>query len=470
MVFENRKKETLINLAKNTLATILVLSIVAGAIFLVQGWTIDQKGETKLTGLTQFISNPTGATVKINGSELEEKTHTKKQLEPGIYNFEISRSGYKKWSRTAQIEAGKILWLNYARLIPEKIKTESFFNFAEVKDIIFSEDKKIAIILAKNQGENFKLFSINLEAEKPKLTEIIIPNQILSKAQEAPDLSFLKFQKINHDGKKLIATWQNGEVFQNIVVNTQNPEKSINLTEDFHLDFKNITPSNKDFSKFFALTNGDLREVDLEAKTVSANIATGVVDFKIYNSDTLLISKKISENEFQTEIITKSKKTKISTIKSQPKIAIGRYYNENYVHILEGRSLKIYKGNEWHDRYRPKFYKEFLLDFDAQEISLNSEMRILIIKGLEKNQTIDLESETAHNLPKNFNNWLDNFIIFENSNGAINIRDFDNHNPQTIVNSQNLPVSLSSNEKFLFSIGKNKNNELILNKSRLILE
>lgn len=478
MIFENKRRQAVINISKNILAIIFVLSVVFVAVFLTQGWTITPKGNPHQTGLVQFISTPNNANVKINGTQINDTTNTKRQLDPNVYNFEISKKDYTTWRRTAQVDAGKILWLNYARLLPEKLTSKKFFNFEKIQDIIFSADKKWSIIVAQNGG-SFKIYKINLEEENQQLTEIILPDSIFNiednpeiETQKQQVISTISFKKISENGSRILAQWKKGKETQNLIIDTQNPEKSTNLTEIFHLNFENITPANRDFTRLYSTISGDLREINLDNSTVSANITTGVLDLKIHNNDSILVSRKIKDGDFTVEVLDKNgKKTTIKkSITHTPKIEMGRYYNENYVHILTDNILTIYKGSDWRGAYSPKIYKTFTLKFTPSNIELNQENRMILLSSPEKNQIIDLETIKSYNLTSSKKYWVDNFILYSIENGKIIWEDFDGSNKRVVVESENFKSSISANDKFLFSVAKNSNGTFSLNKSRIILD
>lgn len=477
MILENRRREMAINIVKNILATIFVLSIVALAIFFVQGWTITSSGEPQKTGLVQFITNPNGATIKIDGKEISEKSNTKKQLQAGPYDFEFSREGYHNWTRSARVNSGEILWLNYAKLIPLEIKTESFFSFKEVKQIEFSGDKKRAIIIAKDTNDIWHLYSTDTTEEELKLKEIELSKAFFEIEETTPAdifevqkqeiLAGAKIQDVSHRGDKILLSW--GGEKEIGVVDTTNSKNSQNLTKLS----PNATPANGDLTKFYSLaTNGNLSEVTPSSKT-SKLIATDVEHFRTYSDSIVLVSQKNSASSSDVAIIEgTTKKITVAQNLKNPVLAISRYYNENYVYIAQGQTVEIFKGSSWFGDNYPQSFKTIELDFTPDKITPNNEGRILIFSNQAgKNASYDAETGELFELGDGKKKWLNNFILTSNNGTQAVVEDFDGSNHRQITEAEKTHQAMfSDNEKSIFSIGKNSKGEFVLQRSKLTID
>ena len=107
--------------------------------------------------------------------------------------------------------------------------------------------------------------------------------------------------------------------------------------QKFHIDFSKITPSNDDLTKLVGISGTDLREINLSNNTISAAILSDIVDLSFTTKRILLIFKINSGWGFLVGIRKGDKNIEIAkNLKTQPKIAIGRYYRESYVYVGEG--------------------------------------------------------------------------------------------------------------------------------------
>ncbi len=472
-----RKPSTISIILKNLITVLTVVAIVVVLIFLIQGWIINPDGKTIQTGLVQFATNVSGSTVQIDEKTLSEKTTTKHQVVPGKYTFKMTREGYESWLRTASVGAGEILWLNYARLIPKNKTTESFFGIENLKTVKFSQNKQKIFAISEDVSGFAKFWLIEL-GENPKTTEIILPEKLFERnlAEGEKHLSNIagniSIDGLSESASRAILKWKNGENYEWLAVNLADVEKSNNLTDEFSLNFSKITARDKSYAKFYALANNELREINTENSTFSAKILDGVVDFDIYGENILSYVK--SENSvYSVGIFENGGKTTLvaQNLSSQPKIAIGRYYSENYIHVLSEKTLKIYKGNEWFGNNQPKIAKTLSLDFDAENIDLNGEMRILKISSSQKTVNYDLETSSKYEISGGDLRWLDDFVLYGRENEKITVRDFDGSNKYSILEAlSEFGVSLSRDEKYIYGFVKNSSGNFELVRVKMIVD
>jgi hypothetical protein len=93
-------------------------------VFVALGYRLDKGFTFSQGGLVQFRSLPDGASVTIDG-QLQFNAPNKSNLAAGTHNFTMALAGYHTWSKTADLAPGQLLWLNYARLIPNTITTST---------------------------------------------------------------------------------------------------------------------------------------------------------------------------------------------------------------------------------------------------------------------------------------------------------------------------------------------------------
>ena len=462
---------------KNIITVISVMVIVVFLIFLIQGWVINPDGKTVQTGLVQFATNVSGSTVQINDKILGEKTTTKQQVVPGKYTFKMTQKGYEPWSRTASVGAGEILWLNYARLVPENKITESFFDIENLKAVKFSQNKQKVLAINEDLSGFVKFWLIEL-GENPKKTEIIVPDKLFERSLAEGEnylsgvAENLSIEGLSENASRAILKWKNGENYEWLLIDVSDTKKSINLADEFGLNFSKIVARDKGYVRFYALANNEIREINIENSTISAKILDGVVDFDMYNENILgyvenkdsVYSVGIYENGGKTTLIAQN-------LPAQPKIVVGRYYNENYIHVLSEKTLKIYKGNEWIGNNQPKIAKTLSLDFDAENIDLNSEMRILKISLNQKTVSYDLETGSKYEISNGGLRWLDDFVLCGRENEKITVRDFDGSNKYSIFEAlSEFGVSLSRDEKYIYGFKKNSSGNFELVRVKMIID
>ncbi|MCG5079675.1 PEGA domain-containing protein, partial [Candidatus Saccharibacteria bacterium] len=115
-------------------------------------------GQLSQVALLQFNTFPTGAVVDINGASLSTRTPTRSNIKTGQTKVSMSLTGYRGWSNTVSALPSSVRWLDYARLVPQNVKTESVKTFTNVVDMLPTPDRKWAVVLT-NESTVMPLWS-----------------------------------------------------------------------------------------------------------------------------------------------------------------------------------------------------------------------------------------------------------------------------------------------------------------------
>ena len=104
-----------------TVMSVSVIVLVAILVFFMLGYQINRTdGKIEQGGLVQFNTQPAGADIKIDGITLGTRTAARKTMNTGQHAISMERQGYKTWQKSVEVTAGGILWLTYARLVPNE--------------------------------------------------------------------------------------------------------------------------------------------------------------------------------------------------------------------------------------------------------------------------------------------------------------------------------------------------------------
>ena len=182
---KKRKKKFVIVL-NNLLMVSSIVIVVYLLILMIQGWTLKQ-GVATQTGLVQFASSPQVATVEVDQNTLYSRTNTTANVVPGEHEFKIWREGYETWYRKTDVQAGQILWLNYARLVPKQKTTHKTAAFSNLKQIVkFPNGQKLLSLSKTIEGSaEFKITDIRSDSPKTetlKLPEVLITREASAQA------------------------------------------------------------------------------------------------------------------------------------------------------------------------------------------------------------------------------------------------------------------------------------------------
>lgn len=480
----SRRKENVLVFFRNLAMTATVVGVVSVLVFLTQGWRLDEKFEVQQTGLVQFNSSISNSIAEIDKNKLPEGTPTKMLVKPGSHEFSIWKKGYQTWWRRADVKIGEILWLNYARLVPKKLSEKSFLNILNLKSAQVSPDKKKIFAISKDNNGEVAFWLIDISSNEPKISKVNFSSDIFKRnyqnTESARQANFykiaenLQFSKASNDNKKALLSFKNGEKNEWLILNFENPDESINLTQKFHIDFSKIIPSNDELTKLIGISGSDLREINLSNSTISAAILSDVVDFELYDKENIVyVEKKTTSNDFLVGLRKNDKNIEIAkNIKKQPKVAIGRYYRESYVYVGQDSKINIYKSASWTEKMR--LSKTLDLKFSPDQLKLNGESRILVAKSGKNIYSYDIETRNEYQFSVSNEGdikWLDDFILGDFEGERMVIYDFDGMNKQVLSGAiSNLPFTLSNDNKYIYSFIKNESGGFSINRLNMTTE
>ena len=427
--------------------------------------------------MVQFFSSVTGATVEIGDQKLAEKTNTKTLLSAGTHEFKIWKEGYETWYRKTQVKEGEILWLNYARLIPKQKRIDSFLDIQNLKTAKVLPNKEKILIAQEDNKKSIKFSLINLQNDTPNIKELGYLNVLQENNSKENSISNVEIQEISRNNNRFIFTYNQNGSRHWLIGDVNNPSKFIDISKDFNLNnIAKIEAKNNEASILYIQDGQNLKELNVDSLTLSANILTDIETFTSRENIIASVQKKTNSENNTTYSIHIRRDNKNMLIKDNiptaPTIALGRYYNESYVHVAIKDEIHIYKSSNWSELMR--LYKKIKANQDITSLNINDESRLLAIKTNSSTLMHDLETKETFTLDNNSPNkpiWIDNFHLANVANNSLSIVDFDGANKHSLMPSlENMPIVLSGNDKFLYTLSTNSNGNISLLRLRMILE
>ena len=132
------------NLLAYVIGTIIVILGTILLVALATGWQYDfSTGELRDTGLLIMDSEPTNATISINGTPLKQRTpYRYTNVLPGEYDVSFTLTGYRPWVRRTLIEAERVAFDDYAWLLPDTVPARPRFANHPITQAIQSVDRR----------------------------------------------------------------------------------------------------------------------------------------------------------------------------------------------------------------------------------------------------------------------------------------------------------------------------------------
>lgn len=459
----NKKRRTLalrfFTYGMMTLAT-AVISVIC--ILLVLGYRFDfTKHTVSQGGLIQFQSFPNGAKVTLDKILLPFETPGKRNVDANKHTVVFQREGYREWSKTATIKAGELRWLNYARLIPQSITTETVSEFPVVTGNLPSPDRKWMAIYGANDKAEFTVADLRDNA-KVKLQTIVMPVGSFTNIEGQPH----KFSLVEWDfsGRYLLVRHTIGDKVEYLRVDRTKPEDTKNITTLLNTTLSQIHFSGESGNVFYGLQDTSLRKLDIAEGTLSKPIAEGVKSFTLYKTNTLVyVLDKGDKRSVGVSIDGESSEVRSYDITEPVLSDVTSYFSHNYVAIARGTRVDVVKDPIGSTDAARKTVATFQVPVGARWLQFSNNGRFLVAGSGTQFVTYDLETreEFSVNLPGNTVDpatplqWLDDYYLVSTVDKNLRLSEFDGANQNVITDVEpGFIVTLSDDGETLLSIAR----------------
>lgn len=453
------KKQIAIRFFTYGVMTIVTIVGVAVCIAWTMGYRFDiMSGQFSQVTLLQLNSFPTGASIDINDVRISSRTTTRHNIKSGRTKVAMTLDGYQPWSKVVNARAGNIRWLDYIRLIPRGIKTDSIHAFSGVDDMVASPDRKWAVLLLDSKQNNFSLMDVQ-DPKNPKWIDFSLNADVLTVNQDNPNSQQFEVVEWNSDSRYILIKHSYGDNSEYLIYDRVD-KLTRNINKDFGIALESPHFVGAGGDLIVGLTGSDLRKIDYGNKSISAPIASGVISYSIYNNQLAFISELEKNNKKEWSVsIYDGKVTEIKRYNSGSiKAAFTKTNDTDYLIIAHNQTvavipdpLHLVKQSESRVDQNTAYLSspstiEWLMTSDNGRFVMFGNNNKITSYDIEEGETFSFET-SLNGQPK----WLDNYHLFDQDHNSISFVEFDGQNRQTIV-SGHLPAFLSNNGKYLYSL------------------
>jgi len=258
---------------KLTIGTILVAIGTLVIVALSSGYNIDiYRGEIFSTGLVLLGSNPSGASIKINGRTITQKTpHRLENFKTGQLNVEYSRNDYLNWSSSYVVRPGQVTFADYALLIPNDISQSDNFTNTKFDNLYTSQDRNRVFATINNPGSVYELDRSN----SPKKI-IELP---LNPAIQAP--SRLSDTQFSRDGSSFVTRANYPEGAATTFWVDSGNSQFVNLEPIFNQKLSDLKFNQRNSKEIYNLESGKLRRANVDNKQILDLNISSVASYQI---------------------------------------------------------------------------------------------------------------------------------------------------------------------------------------------
>lgn len=456
--------------------TTAVVLISAVCIFLVLGYRVDLKdGDVEQGALLQFRSFPSGATISLDNETLSFVTPGKRNVDAGKHSVTMQLDGYEPWKKTFKVHASELRWLNYARLVPETIKTTAQKEFPSLAGALPSPDKKWFLVQPAGDRPEFTLVDLR-DDQKLVFSQLVLPPSSYTSAEGAPQNFTL--EEWDFGARYVLIKHEVGDTVEFIRLDRTDIDNTLNLSSKLGLSISDVHFSGTSGSVFYALTNGAIRRLDSGAGTISQPIVKDVAEFDLYKTTTISYVKQPVDNKVGVGVVVDGKPVRVATYDSTLPVHadISEYFNDYYFAIGRGTNITIFQNPE--SDKRTKFAAVDTASASTWLRFSNSGRFVTAGTGSQyTNYDIETKTTSNVNLPGNALDpskplqWLDDYYLVSSADNDLRITEFDGANQHVIASAlPGFPVTLNENGKFLYSLGKSQSGAYVLQASQMTLK
>ncbi|NTW61604.1 PEGA domain-containing protein [Candidatus Saccharibacteria bacterium] len=444
---------------------LMITSVVIIATFItffVMGFRFDASdGKIEQFAFLQYASKPSGAKVYVDGKKLGSSTPTRNSVKPGIHQIRLSLNGYEDWTKTVDVKSGTITWLNYALMIPQKVSPEILDSYPAAYKTLASPDGEFIMMQSDQVNPNLNLIDIN--SSPIKTTSFNLPTSSYSGAGVSGLSHSFEMVKWNNSSKYLLIKHQYGNDIEWLVCDVRDAARTQNITKLLSLPIDSIDFADNSGSKFFALSSGLIRKLDVAAATISKPLASKVTEFGVYDSGIVTYIGTDESGNAQVVGMYRDGDADpiiLSTVNNKSSVlhvSATRYFNEDYVAIADGRNVTITGGSFPTSSSSSGLSKvaSFAIDKDIQKLSFSPTGEFVLMQSGTNISTYDLEhlSLAQYSIASASIKWLNDDYLWSMNGNNLVIEEFDGANTHnfSLVADQEVILTENSNYMYYFS-------------------
>lgn len=453
-----------------TVMTLAVLVIVTGSILFILGYRLDSdKFRIEQGALVQFESVPSGADVTIDGKAISSRTPSKQTILGGSHSFLITKDNYEPWAKTVAVTAGTLEWLDYVRLVPKVLTTETIQTYNSVYAEKASPDYKTMVVQEKASEPTLQI--VDVRSQQTRTSKITIPGSVYTSASK----HVFTIDQWDKGGRYLIVKHDYGSNTEWLVVDTENVNDSVNVTRRLSVSLQDLQFAGTNGNTLFGLADGSIRKLDLSAATISRALVSNVKSFEMFETNIMTYVGTDSNNTKQVAGIYRDGDESshvlrtVASLKTPFRIDTSRYYSDDYVAISEGLKVTVLKGryptSSQDETTSLKQVAEFKTQANVESLSFSPVGDYLIARAgltfvsyeVEYNRITKATVETKEAKARDFA-WLDEAYVWVVYDGHLSIREFDGTNAHSIMPmTAGYDAMLSPNGRYLYGMVKDGN-------------
>jgi hypothetical protein len=436
------------------------------------GYGLNEKdGRIERGGILQLGSTPSNATVTINNVPFSSRTPTRLVSYEGDYAIKMELPNYKTWQKTVSIQPGVITWQTYARLFPNEINPINIASFKTMASALPSGSGKNYALLEKANQAVVTIAPLDVDDVKTK--SITLPQDVATQPEKSGEHNTYKLMLWNGKEDYILIKhiYGNDKKTEWLVLDVDNPEDSINLSKSYGIDASEVVFSSYNGRQIVALIDGAVRQIDLDAQTLSRPFASNVNNFRLYGDEYILyVTNPLADKTQEVGYVRKEFK-KPFVIQKVPYdgsttalLDFGKYFDKYYALISHANKATLYEMKDFYGSEKDTLDLRTVTDMNLKkpiktlDITDNSQFATIqdgfsfANYNLELNQQATTNIETTLNQPQKLRH-LDTYLYWGTEDGYLRTYEYDGANQNRLMAMDPaFEATFSPSGKYLYSV------------------
>lgn len=463
-----------------TLMSVGVVLLVTVLVFLMLGYRFNRDTSTiQQGGLVQFNSRPGDAHVRIGRADLVDTTPSKVTVNPGDYEVRLTRDGYLPWAKNVTVLAGKVLWLNYAQLVPETIPRSTVRTFEKVAQAKASPNGRYLALLPVVSKPSVSI--VTVDGARVETDEIVL--------EQTRATTTYKIQEWSDDSSRLLITATTGKQVRWLLVEREAKEAAdiVDLTARYGASMRSIRFDPRGSDRLAVLTTeNDLRLLDVSADAMSSIVVGDVETFSYYGDDHIVYVNKIDAATKSLGYVSLNDTDSPRELKriqttSAVKTAAAAYFSDPYLALSVGPVIEVYTlsslpGSGSDQAVTMETLATRTLPSAPTHLSVRSGGRLVVAQYAGGFATYDIELDrqtmtSVKRLGTQELRWLDRFHPYVTDGTQLTVMEFDGANQHAIAPlSTTFDAVQTSDGKYIYSLQRTTKGTFELQRSQMILD
>jgi hypothetical protein len=444
-----------------TIATVILL-------YQAYGFGFGKNGTIIQSGLLFFSSQPNPANIYINGTLNKSKTNTSIELPAGIYRVKLTRSGYRPWQRTIELDGGSVEHFDYPLLFPTNLVSKKLTNYESAPGLATqSPDRHWLLVQLPNVSDSFYLYDLTNPTKAP--TVLTLPDSIVGKATTTESWQLVSWAD---DSQHVLLQHTYDGKNEYILLDRSDPTQSVNLSQTLAADsYTQLTLDNKKYNQYFLYnaTTDQLSSATLKTPT-AVPVLNHVLAYQTYGTNTVLYTTPdgapAGKVEVKEQIGSQSYTIRTLSDNTSYLVDLTNYSGTPYVAVGATSENKVYVYQDPVSQLNntPNHVPvpiQVLQVSAPNYLSFSPNAQFIMTENGAQFAVYDIENERGYNYvakqtldaPQLHATWMDGDRLTYVSGGKLVVFDYDHANVQSLMNANpNYTPSFDPNYTYVFTL------------------